>query len=154
MGKGARALEKATGERCMCFYWALSHMCKVCVLFFFFFFVPGPDCMCVCFFATVRRMCALKALTLVVFFFFFLGTAPLRSAPQCPDPVTVSPKFFYLNSVQQFTGSGFDSPFPFLCLFRIHYPDPPPPPSSVFSPGFTSRSSSKFLGSALFQSLI
>lgn len=91
----------------MCFYWVLLHMCKVCVCFF-----PGLDCMCM-FFVTVRCMCALKALTL----FFSLGMAPLLSAPQCPDPVTVPLSvlfFFPLNSVQQFMGSGFISPFYFF----------------------------------------
>lgn len=70
--------------------------------------------------------------------FFSLGMAPLLSAPQCPDPVTVplSVLFFSpLNSVQQFTGSFFVSPFYFFvysefitqiffpCLFSwIHKP--------------------------------
>lgn len=76
------------GERCMCVFTGCSHTCVKCV-FFFFFFLPGPDCMCM-FSATVRCMCELKALTL----FFSPGMAPLLSAPQCPDSVTVSLKVF------------------------------------------------------------
>lgn len=68
-------------------------------------------------------------------FFFSPGMAPLVSAPQCPDPVTVSLKvflflslsfFFFLNSVQQFAGSGFDSPFHFFVYSEFITQIPPP----------------------------
>lgn len=98
--------------------------------------------MCMCF----QTVCVLESSTS-----FFLGTAPPLSAPQCPDPVTVPLCVFLLSSaVHRFGLIDPPPPSSFLCLFRIHYQDFFP----VFSPRFTSHSSSKFLGSALFQSHI
>lgn len=111
----------------VCFYWVLLHMCKVCVCFF-----PGLDCMCM-FFVTVRCMCALKALTL--FFPWAWRHFLVPPSAQTPSLFLCPFYFFPLNPVQQFTGSGFISPFHFFvysefitqifspCLFsRIHKP--------------------------------
>lgn len=90
-------------------------MCKVCVFFF-----QGLIA-CVCFLWQWGACVHSKP----SHFFFSLGMAPLLSAPQCPDPVTVplSVLFFSLKLSSAVHGIRLRLPLLFLCLFRIHYPD-------------------------------
>lgn len=96
-----------------------------------------------------------------------VGTAPSPRAPQCPEPVTVPCRVSHSFQFSSLPAALDPNP--------LSPPPPPPTPpaqsyASLFipnsltnffsffapgpSPGFTSRSSSKFLGSALFQSHI
>lgn len=85
-------------------------------------------------------------------YLFFPGHSATSECPPVPRPCHCSTVRFFA----QFSSSPIrpyrppPPPSSFLCLFRIHYQDFFP----VFSPRFTSHSSSKFLGSALFQSHI
>lgn len=114
--------------------------------------------MCMC-----QKVCAAYVESVPSFsfsFFFFPSMAPPLSAPKCPDPVTVPLWVFFFffslsSAVHQFSLRSFLPPLP--PLFSLFIPNSLPrffffPP--VFSPRFTSHSSPKFLGSALFQSHI
>lgn len=83
----------------------------MCVCFF-----PGPDCMCMFFCASEVHVCTQSPHT-----FFFFSSWAWRHFLLPPSVQTASlflcTFFFFLsllNSVQQFTGSGFDSPFDFF----------------------------------------
>lgn len=99
----------------VCFYWVLSHMCKVC----FFFSLTRAWLHVCCFFFfcnSEAHVCTQNLHT-----FFFLPRA-WRHFLVPPSAQTLSLFlwrfffffFFFLSSVQQFTGSGFDSPFYFF----------------------------------------
>lgn len=99
-------------------YWVLSHMCKVCVCVFFF---PGPDCMCV-FCDSEVHVCTQSPHT------FFFPRAWLHFLVP-PSAQTLSLFLCMIFSFSELSSAVHwfrllpPPPLPFLCLFRIHYPD-------------------------------
>lgn len=101
----------------MCFYWVLSHMCKVCVCVF-----PGPDCMCMFFCASEVHVCTQSPHT----FFFLLGHGATSYCPPVSRPRHCSSVRFFSFSLKLSSAVHWIRlrlPLRFLCLFRIHYPD-------------------------------
>lgn len=118
------------GERCMCVFTGCSHTCVKCVCVFFPFYQGLV--VCACFFATVRCMCALKALTL--FFFSSWAWRHFLVPPSAQTSSLFLCRFFFHSSFLFFFKLSsavhwfrLRLPLPFLCLFRIHYPDFSPP---------------------------
>lgn len=112
------------GERCMCVFTGCSHTCVKCVFFFFSFYQGLIACVC---FLQQWGACVNSKPS---HFFFPQAWHHFLVPPSAQTPSLFLWRFFFFSSAVHWFRLRL--PLPFLCLFRIHYPD-------FFSPRLCSR---------------